>query len=137
LLLRWLADEESEDGHFSFTPVEGRGRGGRKPGFDQQPIEAWTMVDACVCAHSCTGDPQWADTALRAASWFLGENDLGAVMYDPVTGGGYDGLERRGVNRNQGAESSIAFVATMVLARTVAAQATREATPFAARTARR
>jgi hypothetical protein len=136
-LLEWLVREETRDDHFSFAPVEGRGYGEATPAFDQQPIEAWTMAEACACAYSFTGDLRWADRTSRAAAWFLGENDLRAVMYDPLTGGGYDGLEQRGVNANQGAESSLAFVATMELARALPAQATREAAPCADKVARR
>jgi hypothetical protein len=50
-------------------------------------------------------------------AWFLGENDTGAVMWDPLTGGGFDGLEVDGVNLNQGAESTLAFVSTLQHAR--------------------
>lgn len=123
-LLDWLVGEETLEGRFSFSPVAGRGRSDRAPAFDQQPIEAWAMADACAYAYASTGDPRWARTTRRAAAWFLGENDVGVPMHDAATGGGYDGLEPRGVNRNQGAESSLAFVATMNLARTVVAQAT-------------
>ena len=50
-------------------------------------------------------------------AWFAGDNDAGAVMWDPSTGGGFDGLEAAGRNENQGAESTIAVVATHQLAR--------------------
>jgi hypothetical protein len=49
----------------------------------------------------------------KAALWFLGENDVGAVLYDRETGGGYDGLTPAGANLNQGAESTIAALSTM------------------------
>ncbi len=136
-MLGWLVGEERHEGRCSFTPVAGRGRGGPRPAFDQQPIEAWAMADACACAYALTSGEQWADATARAASWFLGRNDLGVAMYDPVTGGGYDGLESRGVNSNQGAESSLAFVATMALVRAVEAQASCEPAPYAERTASR
>jgi hypothetical protein len=113
-LLDWLVERETLHGRFSFAPVGGRGPGGRQPSFDQQPIEAWAMADACSRALACTGHQNWADSLSRAGSWFLGQNDTGAVMFDPATGGGFDGLRREGVNRNQGAESTLAFVATML-----------------------
>ncbi len=115
-LLDWLVDEESCERGFSFVPVGGRGPGGPKPAFDQQPIEAWAMADACIRAFTYTGESRWADAARRAARWFVGDNDVGVAMFDPSTGGGFDGLERHGVNRNQGAESTLAFVATMAQA---------------------
>jgi hypothetical protein len=47
-----------------------------------------------------------------AAAWFDGDNDSGTVMWDPFTGGGYDGLEATGPNENQGAESTLALIST-------------------------
>ena len=46
-------------------------------------------------------------------AWFLGDNDTQIPMFDPGTGGGYDGLERDGRNDNQGAESTIALISTL------------------------
>ena len=60
------------------------------------------------------------DGIAAAANWFLGDNDAAAVMWDPNTGGGFDGLERDGANRNQGAESTLAFLSTMQHARNAA-----------------
>ena len=56
-LLEWLVDQEMVDGHFSFTPVGGRGRNGPQPAFDQQPIEACTMTEACARAFASHGRP--------------------------------------------------------------------------------
>lgn len=112
--LAWLVQEEMRDGHFSFTPVGGRGPDSEKPAFDQQPIEAWAMADACARAFSLSGQQEWDDALRRARWWFLGYNDTGTEMFDPVSGGGFDGLGPAGPNRNQGAESSLAFVATML-----------------------
>lgn len=115
-LLGWLISEETRDGRFSFTPAHGRGSGDARPAFDQQPIEAWAMADACARAYSVTGDARWAQAVGRAAAWFVGDNDAGVALFDPATGGGFDGLESAGVNRNQGAESTLAFVGTMAQA---------------------
>lgn len=125
--LRWLVDEESREGRFSFTPVGGRGPGDVKPAFDQQPIEAWAMADACTRAYACTRDPRWADATRQAASWFVGANDAGMPMFDAGTAGGFDGLEHGGVNRNQGAESTLAFVATMATVSSAERMAARSA----------
>ncbi|MGC8626226.1 MAG: glycosyltransferase [Acidimicrobiales bacterium] len=115
-LLAWLVEEETLDGHFSFAPVGGRGPGGAQPAWDQQPIEACAMAHACSVALELTGDDRWRQALWAAIGWWLGHNDTGALMWDPASGGGYDGLRRDGVNLNQGAESTIAFVATMALA---------------------
>ncbi|MHB1088881.1 MAG: glycosyltransferase [Acidimicrobiales bacterium] len=111
--LAWLCREETFEDHFSFTPVDGRGPLEQRPGFDQQPIEAWAMTEACAFAYEYTHDPLWLERARLAGSWFLSNNDVGVLVYDPKTGGGYDGLHATGVNLNQGAESTLSFVATM------------------------
>ena len=113
-MLDWLAREESLGDHFSFTPTHGRELSGVRPDFDQQPIEAWAMADACTRAYRVTGDPRWAARVALARSWFDGNNDVGVNVGDPATGAGYDGLEPTGVNANQGAESTLAFVATVL-----------------------
>lgn len=114
-LLRWLVETEWAGDHFSFTPVGGRGRGETGPAFDQQPLEAWAMADACLLAADLTGDVWWSERAVSAVGWFGGENDGGVVMYDPVTGACFDGLEADGVNRNCGSESTLAALAAMRL----------------------
>lgn len=113
-LLAWLVERETREEHFSFTPVEGRDATSMSPAFDQQPVEAWAMIAACSFAYVITGDAMWRDAARRAGEWFTGRNDVGVNVFDPRTGGGYDGLGPEGPNLNQGAESTIAFNATMV-----------------------
>ncbi len=53
----------------------------------------------------------------QAVAWFLGDNDVGTRMWDPATGGGYDGLTAHGPNLNQGAESTLALISTLQHAR--------------------
>lgn len=114
-LLGWLVDRETRDGHLSVTPVGGKGPRDQVPGFDQQPIEVWSLAEACARALDCTGDSRWAAALDRCGAWFDGDNDAGVRMFDPVTGGGFDGLHRDGVNVNQGAESTLAAMATLQL----------------------
>jgi hypothetical protein len=113
-LLSWLVEEESVDDHFSFVPVGGRGPGDPKPAFDQQPIEAAVMCAACARAFAVTGAPRWAASARRAAAWFTGGNDVGVALWDPETDGCHDGLEAHDVNRNEGAESTMALAEAAV-----------------------
>lgn len=126
-LLRWLVELQwTADDHFSFVPTSGRGVDDAA-GFDQQPIEPWTLATACLQALIITGDAFWLDAIGWAAAWFIGENDRRVVMWDPATGAAYDGLTPLGVNLNQGTESTLAFIATLhayrcALATTVAQQ---------------
>jgi hypothetical protein len=76
-LLDWLVEVETRGDVFSFTGQWGWGPGDARPGFDQQPIEAGAMADACARAYDVTGDERWVDVCLRAAEWFLGRNDTG------------------------------------------------------------
>jgi len=133
-LLDWLVKTETSGGHFSFTPVGGRAPGSPRPGFDQQPIEAAAMADACARAYAVTGEPRWAYRGLRAAAWFLGANDVGVPLLDPVSGGGKDGLRPDGANENQGAESTLASITTLQQGRRLQAALRRAATISAAAT---
>jgi hypothetical protein len=111
-LLAWLLDRETRDGHLSVTPANGAGPTDTAPGFDQQPIEVATLADACARAASLTGEARWIDGVRMAGAWFDGDNDANARMWDPATGGGYDGLQADGPNRNQGTESTLALIST-------------------------
>ena len=124
MLLRWLLERETLDGHLSPTPAGGAGRDDALGRFDQQPIEVAAMADACARAAEVTGDSSWLDGVDLAARWFAGDNDTGSTMWDPATGGGYDGLHARGPNRNQGAESTLALLSTLQHARTRALAST-------------
>jgi hypothetical protein len=112
-LLAWLLNQETADGHLSLTPVGGRGPAPQHRRFDQQPIEAAAMADACARAFTVTGEARWAAGVALAVGWFLGENDSGFALADERTGGGYDGLEPDGRNENQGAESTLALIAAL------------------------
>jgi hypothetical protein len=105
------------EGHLSPVPAGGWARGEPRPAFDQQPIEVAALADAAARALSVTGDPTWAKRLERCVAWFTGDNDSGTPLYNPVTGGGFDGLERDGHNANQGAESTLAAVGTLLHAR--------------------
>ena len=114
--LRWLTElQMSEQGHF--RPIGTNGfyrRDGVRANFDQQPIEAQATVSACLEAYRATSDSYWYQQAERAFDWFLGWNDLGLELYSPATGGCRDGLHVDRLNQNQGAESTLAFLLSLV-----------------------
>lgn len=116
--LNWLADlQRSTPGGGYFVPVGSNGfyrRGGERARFDQQPIEARAMVSASLEAYRGTGDDCWLKEVRRAFEWFLGRNDLNLSLYDPDTGGCYDGLHPDRLNKNQGAESTLAFLQALL-----------------------
>lgn len=113
--LKWLLTIQTEDGHF--VPIGNKGwyeQGGPKARFDQQPIEANAMIEACVEAFNITRDKTLIDAAVMCFNWFLGHNDLNMPLYDPKTGGCRDGLNADGINQNEGAESSLAWLLSLM-----------------------
>jgi len=112
-LLVFLLEQETRDGHFSVTGVGGGDPFSARPQFDQQPIEVAAIADACMRALDLTGDLQLLDNVMLAWAWFAGDNDTGIALYDPMTGAGFDGLERDGRNQNRGAESTLAALSTL------------------------
>ncbi len=112
-LLAWLLDHETAEGHLSPTPIGGRATGDVRPGFNQQPIEVATLADACARAATVDVSLKWPDGVRAAAAWFHGDNDGAQLMWDPQTGGAYDGLHADGASPNQGAESTLALLSTL------------------------
>jgi len=113
--LKWLFTIQIEDNHF--VPIGNNGwyeKGGTKARFDQQPIEANAMIGACVEAFNITRDRTWIDNAVMCFNWFLGHNDLNMPLYDPKTGGCRDGLMADGINQNEGAESTLAWLLSLM-----------------------
>ncbi|MDQ2763636.1 MAG: hypothetical protein M3Y22_09200, partial [Pseudomonadota bacterium] len=118
--LTWLAEQQTaKAGHYRPIGSDSFGRAYAPPlAFDQQPLEAWAMIDACDAAFAATGEHHWQSLGVRVYQWFLGNNDLGLPIADPVTGECCDGLMPTGLNRNQGAESVLAFhMATVMINR--------------------
>jgi len=113
--LKWLITIQTEDDHF--VPIGNNGfyeKGGLRARFDQQPIEANAMIEACVEAFNITRDKAWIDSAVMFFNWFLGQNDLNMPLYDAKTGGCRDGLMADGINQNEGAESTLAWLLSLM-----------------------
>lgn len=80
--------------------------------YDQQPVEASTMADAALTAFDVTRNPAHFDTFIRAYRWFQGRNSQELALVDVRSGSCFDALQPTGVNRNQGAESTLAWLWT-------------------------
>ena len=85
-------------------------KGGKRALYDQQPIEASCMVEAASAALQATGKEQYSKIAHIAFDWFMGKNSKNVMVYNPATGGCYDGITPEGLNRNQGAESGLSYL---------------------------
>ena len=114
--LAWLCEiQRPNGGHL--VPIGCQGfyeRGGERACYDQQPIEAYSTVAATLDAYRLTKDKRWGDEARVAFDWFLGKNDLQLPIVNLATGGCFDGLTPVSVNRNQGAESTLAFILSLL-----------------------
>lgn len=114
--LEWLHAIQTTDGGY-FAPIGSNGflvRGQARATFDQQPVEAAAMTSACLAALELTKDERWMVRARRAFQWFLGQNQIHTSLYDPRTGGCRDGLHPDRVNENQGAESTLSFLLSLL-----------------------
>lgn len=85
-------------------------KGGDRAVFDQQAIDVMANVQLYFQAFNVTREPDYMQKMFQSFLWFLGENDLRVPLYDYETGGCCDGLKKDGVNRNQGAESTLAYL---------------------------
>jgi hypothetical protein len=109
--LRFLNNAEAQNG--ICTPIGNNGwytKGKAKALYDQQPIEPGALVEAAAIAYRLTHARFYEDMARRALGWFFGMNTKNVIVYDATSGGSYDGVGERGLNQNQGAESTIAFL---------------------------
>lgn len=115
--LEWLCKvQKSKLGNFN--PIGNNGfykNGGNRAMYDQQPVEAFATVAACLKAYQVTDNIFWLNEARLAFEWFLGRNDTGIPLYEPDTGGCKDGLHIDRANLNMGAESTLAYLLSLTL----------------------
>lgn len=96
-----------------FVPIGNKGwykRDAHRALYDQQPIEASCMVEAAVTGFRATKEKRYQRVAHTAIDWFLGKNSKNVRVCDPNTGACYDGITPHGLNLNQGAEATIAYL---------------------------
>jgi glycosyltransferase involved in cell wall biosynthesis len=116
IALEWLLEKQTApEGHLSIIGNDDwHNRDGRSATFDQQPIEVMCLIEACAEAFRSTGEMKWLEEAKRSLGWFLGQNDLSEQVCDLETGGCCDGIEAIGVNANQGAESTLSWLISLL-----------------------
>lgn len=111
----FLLQNTFDGDHFSFIGSNGwYERGKARASFDQQPIEAAGTVIMLRAAYDVTKDTKFLKLQRTAFDWFLGANDLRVPLYDFTTKGCSDGLMAAGVNGNQGAESTLSFLLSLL-----------------------
>ena len=116
-VLEWLRDIQLDTSGGWFAPIGNQGwfrKSGSKAQYDQQPLDAAAMIGACIQAHECTQRAEWVQLASPCFNWYLGKTDQQNQLYDHTSGGCRDGLTRDGVNENQGAESTLSYLASLL-----------------------
>ena len=109
--MNFVTDVTLSEGYLSIVGNEKwYKKGGKRSVFDQQPIDAMAMILMYHQAFHLTKDKDYLNKLFTSFMWFLGDNDLRMKLYDFETKGCCDGLENNGVNRNQGAESTLAYL---------------------------
>jgi uncharacterized protein YyaL (SSP411 family) len=109
--MEFLTEQSMRDNYLSLIGNEKWYRKGEERSlFAQQPVDTLAMVLMYYQAFYITRKQQYLDLMFTSFMWFLGENDLRMNLYDFETDGCCDGIERYGVNRNQGAESTLAYL---------------------------
>jgi hypothetical protein len=81
----------------------------RPPVFDQQPVDAGALVEACVDAYRVSGAPRFRKAAHAAYGWYFGLNVHNIPVYNPADGGVADAITPTGISRNLGAESVLSI----------------------------
>jgi hypothetical protein len=100
--------------HFSLRVTDGEASIHEQASFPQIAYGRRPMVWAALKAFEITEDKKYLALAHELAEWFSGNNPAKAVMYDPATGRGYDGIiSPDQINKNAGAESTIEALLTL------------------------
>jgi len=136
--LDWLVRLQL-DGANKVSLIGNRGwmdKGKEQARFDQQPVDAMALVEACAEAWRATHDPLWRDRARQFLWWFLGNNDTESLIYDSETGGCRDGLQSTGPNLNEGAESTLAWLISLITVHDLLREEAAEAIPAGAAASR-
>ena len=117
--MEFLISKMFVDGKFKIISNKGwHSKGAIPHQYGEQPIEASYMMHALDLFYKTFGNPAHKKYMKQAFDWFLGDNHLNHIMFNPITGGCYDGLEKENVNLNQGAESTICYLSARLLIET-------------------
>ncbi len=82
----------------------------RQAEYGEQPIDVAYTILALSTFYKVFNDAEYLNKMETAFNWFLGGNHLHQIVYNPCTGGCYDGLEETHINLNQGAESTLCYL---------------------------
>jgi glycosyltransferase involved in cell wall biosynthesis len=111
----FLLENTFNGSNFSFIGSNGwYKRNHKRACFDQQPIEVTSTIMMLRAAYETTLNEKFLTLQRKAFDWFMGENDLKMPIYNFRTKGCHDGLLAGGINPNQGAESTLSFMLSLL-----------------------
>ncbi|MEO8533193.1 MAG: glycosyltransferase [Flavobacterium sp.] len=114
--LDFLSSKMFFDGSFRVISNNGWYHKGSEPEqYGEQPIDVSYTIQSLNSFYKAFKTPEYKQQMKTAFNWFLGKNHLNQIMYNPISGGGYDGLEKENVNLNQGAESTVCFLTARLI----------------------
>ncbi|QEC51434.1 glycosyltransferase involved in cell wall biosynthesis [Anseongella ginsenosidimutans] len=108
--LQFLCDRVFTENYMKVISNKGEYTINKASEFGEQSIDVCYTILALDLFYKTTGDKQYLEDMKMAFSWYLGNNHLHQIMYNPVSGGCFDGLEETHVNQNQGAESTVCYL---------------------------
>lgn len=109
--LDFLTDSLFKKGYLNIVGNQGWWqKQSRIPPYDQQPVDAGSIVLACLQAYIATGAEEYIEKAYMAYEWYWGKNINNVPLFNSQTEGCHDALVPDGVNLNQGAEAVISFL---------------------------
>ncbi|MFP4176801.1 MAG: glycosyltransferase [Candidatus Brocadiia bacterium] len=113
--LDFLVSKAYREDRFSLVGETGWTEPGDEPEqYDQKPVDAAGLVEACKAAFRLTGERDYLRDMRGAFDWFLGVNDQDLPLYDFSNGGCCDALTSAGVNENRGAESTLCCMLSLL-----------------------
>ena len=112
------------DGQLRVISNKGWCQKGSEPNiYGEQPIDVFCLIQSLDIFYKTFSIPHYKSMIQKAFGWFLGDNHLSQIVYNPLTGGCGDGLEQENVNLNQGAESTVCYLmARLIMERDVKEQ---------------
>ncbi|OXA88915.1 glycosyltransferase [Flavobacterium hercynium] len=114
--MEFLSSKMFANDNFKVISNDGWYHKGSEPKeYGEQPIDVSYTIQTLSSFYNAFKMPEHKQQMKTAFNWFLGKNHLNQIMYNPVSGGGYDGLEKTNVNFNQGAESTVCFLTARLI----------------------
>jgi len=116
-VLKWLIRVQTADeGHLTVIGNDGwMQKNGARARFAQQALEPAALIGACKAAYTASSDRKWLGEMRRCFDWYVGRNDVGRPMVDFRSRGCFDALEPGAINPNEGAESLLSWLLSLLI----------------------